>query len=171
MERNIRDKVDNYINDFKQNIQSWINDNNIRIMINDENQKNEFIQYMIDFPALELTTQDFQRRKRIKNNIPDYNRCIALKCNGERCSRRQKNNDTNFCGTHIKGSPYGTINQNLTKKKEKVELFLQEINGIHRYIDNDGNIYCTNDIMNNNDTPKIIGTYTILDNNYIINLN
>ena len=90
MERNIKNKVEFYINDFKSNIQNWILENNAEIIINNENNTNDFLQYMLDFPFIDFSKDDFQRRKRIKNNIPDYNRCIALKCNGERCSRRQK---------------------------------------------------------------------------------
>ena len=168
MERNIRLKVENYVNDFKTNLQTWINENDIEIKMNNEDKKNDFIQYMLDFPNVELSKEDFQRRKRIKNNIPDYNRCIALKCNGDRCSRRQKDDQTNFCGTHIKGSPYGTITETTVKKKEKIQLWLQEINGIHRYIDDKGNIYCTNDILTNIECPKIIGKYSITNNIYNI---
>ena len=50
-------------------------------------------------------------RKLIKNNVHDYSRCIALKCNGDRCSRKQKDINTHFCGTHMKGANYGTTQQ------------------------------------------------------------
>lgn len=173
MERNIRSKIDNYINDFKNNLQTWINENNAEICINGIDKQNEFLQYMLDFPNLELEKQDFQKRKRVKNNVPDYNRCIALKCNSERCSRKQKHENTNFCGTHMKGSPYGTIQQKPVElTTEKLQLLLQDINGISRYIDNDGNIYCTEDIMNSSSNPRIIGKYILSENNeYSIVLN
>ena len=80
----------------------------------------------------------------------------------------KKGNDTQFCGTHNKGSPYGTIEQNIEQKKEKIQLWLQEINGIHRYIDGKNNIYCTHDILNNVDTPKIIGKYSVQNDIYSI---
>ena len=117
---------------------------------------------MNDFPNLELDKEDFQKRKRIKNSIPDYNRCIALKCNGERCSRKQKDNNSCFCGTHLKGAPYGTIEkESLVPKKQKIQLWLEEINGISRYIDRNNNVYSTEDIINSSPTPRVIGKYGI----------
>ena len=70
--------MNNYSNDFKLNLQKWLEDNHATIFVNDENKTNDFIQYMNDFPYLVLEKEDFQKRKRIKNNVPDYNRCIAL---------------------------------------------------------------------------------------------
>ena len=173
MERNIRSKIDSYINDFKDNIQTWLSENKAEIIVNGDDKNNDFLQYMLDFPNLELEKQDFQKRKRVKNNVPDYNRCIALKCNGERCSRKQKHDNTCFCGTHMKGSPYGTIEQQpVEQTTEKIQLWLQDINGISRYIDNNGNIYCTEDIMNSTSNPRTIGKYNKNDNNeYSIILN
>ena len=162
MEKNIKQKVNSHTNDFKDNLQQWIQNNNASIIVNGNDKTQEFITYLLDFPNLELEKNDFQKRKRIKNNVPDYNRCIALKCNGERCSRKQKHQDTQFCGTHIKGSPYGNIEQQTNEVvKEKVQLWLQEINGISRYIDDSNNVYCTQDILSNIEHPRIIGKYNI----------
>lgn len=162
MERNIKKKVNNYSNDFKLNIQKWLEDNNATIFVNNENKTNDFVQYMNDFPYLVLEKEDFQKRKRIKNNVPDYNRCIALKCNGERCSRKQKSSDTNFCGTHMKGAPHGTIEkESQVPKKQKVQLWLEEINGISRYIDENFNVYSSEDIINSRENPRIIGKYNV----------
>lgn len=162
MERNIKKKVNNYSNDFKLNLQKWLEDNHATIFVNEENKTNDFIQYMNDFPYLVLEKEDFQKRKRIKNNVPDYNRCIALKCNGDRCSRKQKSSDTNFCGTHMKGAPYGTIEkESQIPKKEKIQLWLEEINGISRYIDEKFNVYSSEDIINSVENPRIIGKYNV----------
>lgn len=162
MEKNIKSKVNNYVNEFKSNLQKWLEENESTIVVNNENKTHDFIQYLNDFPNLQLLKEDFQKRKRIKNNVPDYNRCIALKCNGERCSRKQKHEDTEFCGTHMKGAPYGTIQQdNITPKKTKVQLWLEEINGISRYIDNNYNIYSSEDIKNNEATPRVIAKYGV----------
>ena len=171
MEKNIRTKLDHYSRDFKDNLKRWIDDNNATIIINtetgQEEKTNAFIQYMFDYPVIELSKTDFQKRKRIKNNVPDYSRCIALKCNGDRCSRKQKDINTHFCGTHMKGSPYGTVEQQKNQvKKEQVKLWLQEINGISRYIDEHTNIYCTEDIINSCVNPRIIGNYKICENGF-----
>ena len=162
MERNIKKKINNYTNDFKLNLQKWLQDNNATIFVNQETKTYDFIQYMNDFPNLELEKEDFQKRKRIKNNVPDYNRCIALKFNGERCSRKQKTNETCFCGTHMKGAPYGTIEkESQVPKKQKVQLWLEEINGISRYIDKNFNVYSSEDIINASQSPRIIGKYGV----------
>jgi len=167
MEKNIRAKIDSYECDFKDNLKQWLIDNDAYIICgNTTDRTNEFIQHLSDFPRLELTVQDFQKRKRIKNNVPDYNRCIAMKCNGERCSRKQKGEGSQFCGTHIKGAPHGTFESNQqTCKKKQVNLWLQEINGISRYIDDSKNIYSTQDIINKVNPPKIIGKYGIKHDN------
>ena len=162
MERNIKKKVNNYSNDFKLNIQKWLHYYLPTIFVNNENKTNDFVQYMNDFPYLVLEKEDFQKRKRIKNNVPDYNRCIALKCNGERCSRKQKSSDTNFCGTHMKGAPHGTIEkESQVPKKQKVQLWLEEINGISRYIDENFNVYSSEDIINSRENPRIIAKYNV----------
>ena len=167
MEKNIRSKIINYEGEFKDNLKKWLLDNDASIICgNTSDRTNEFIQHLSDFPRLDLTTQDFQKRKRIKTNVPDYNRCIAMKCNGERCSRKQKHSETQFCGTHLKGAPHGTFtsNQEINKKKQ-VNLWLQEINGIARYIDDNNNIYSTQDIIDKVNPPKIIGKYDIKSDN------
>ena len=166
MEKNIRSKIQDHNKEFKENLTQWLHSMNATIQVGDEVRTNEFLQYMSDFPDLELDKIDFQKRKRIKNNVPDYNRCIALKCNGERCSRKQKHDNTQFCGTHIKGAPHGTLtsNQEINKKRQ-VNLWLQEINGISRYIDENKNIYSTQDIINKVNPPKIIGKYGIKPDN------
>ena len=58
---------------------------------------------------MELTQEDFVKRKRIKNSVPLYERCMALKSNGKQCTRRKKGN-CKFCGTHIKGTQNGVVN-------------------------------------------------------------
>jgi tRNA(Met) C34 N-acetyltransferase TmcA len=173
MEKNIRSKIQDHNKDFKENLTQWLHSMNATIQVGDEVKTNEFLQYMSDFPDLELDKIDFQKRKRIKNNVPDYNRCIALKCNGERCSRKQKNESVSFCGTHLKGANYGTTQQQEEKRKvEKIQLWLQEINGIMRYIDNSFNVYCMEDILNQVEQPRIIGTYSLrADKSYYMNQN
>ena len=163
MEKNIRNKISTYEDNFKDNLKQWMMNNDASIICgNTADKTNEFLQHLSDFPSLELNSQDFQKRKRIKNNVPDYNRCIAMKCNGERCSRKQKNEDTQFCGTHIKGAPHGTFtnNQEVNKKKQ-VNLWLQDFMGVSRYIDDSDNVYSPPDIINKVNPPRIIGKYGI----------
>lgn len=159
MEKNIRSKITIYESEFKDNLRQWLLANDACIICAKTTDKtNDFIQHLSDFPRLLLSGQDFEKRKRVKNNVPDYNRCIAMKCNGERCSRKQKQDGTQFCGTHIKGVPHGTFtsNQEINKKRQ-INLWLQEINGISRYIDENNNVYSTQDIVGKVNPPKIIG--------------
>ena len=166
MEKNIRQKVNEHMEKMKKSIQTWIEQNDASIQVGQVNRTNDFVQFMIDFPNIELSKEDFQKRKRLKNNVPDFNRCVALKCNGERCSRRQKHEGVQFCGTHMKGAHYGTTQQlQEHKQTETIQLWLQDINGISRYIDNKNNIYCMEDILNSVETPRIIGQYGIRENN------
>lgn len=169
MEKNIRLKVNSHSEKMKTNIEKWIKSENASITVEGKDKTSEFIRYMNDFPDIELNKEDFQKRKRLKNNVPEYNRCIALKCNGERCSRKQKNDFVSFCGTHLKGANYGTTTQTYQDKKtEKIQLFLQEINGISRYIDNSNNIYCMEDIVNSSKTPRIIGKCKLQGESYVM---
>jgi len=66
------------------------------------------MQYIFDYETLVLDPDNFKKRKRIKNSIPNYERCCALRCDNDRCTRKKKKNEY-FCGTHSKGTPYGTI--------------------------------------------------------------
>lgn len=162
MERNLKQKVDVYCNEFKTNIQAWFNENYCHIINQEtgENMTNAFISYMLDFQNLQLDKDDFKKRHRVKNTVPNFCRCVALKGDGTRCSRRQKDETTNLCGTHIKGTNFGIIQDTDNNTKiEKIKLWLEEINGIAQYIDNQNNVYSTDDIMNNVDVPRIISKY------------
>ena len=55
-----------------------------------------------------LSKEDFQKRKRVKNVVPQFERCGAKRANGEQCTRRKKD-DSCFCGTHVKGTPHGEV--------------------------------------------------------------
>tara|TARA_Y100000589_G_C26797887_1_gene484510 strand:- start:36 stop:569 length:534 start_codon:yes stop_codon:yes gene_type:complete len=162
MKKKISTKVDNYLIQFKNDIKKWIHENKINITHeNNENKLSEFLQYVYDYNSIEFTDNDFQKRKRIKNKVPDCNRCCALKSNGERCSRKVKiDSNTNYCGTHIKGIPYGSTltnkEENMKEKNKKVEIWIQEVNGISWYIDKDLNVYDVNDIRDGSNDPKII---------------
>ena len=88
------------------------------------------------------------------------NRCNALRANNEQCTRRRKEG-CEFCGTHTKGTPHGliqNINQNNDNTK-KHQVYATEVQGIVYYIDNNKNVYNTEDIMNNISDPQIIATY------------
>lgn len=163
MERNIKEKVNTYCDDFKDIMQKWFQENNaiIQNLETGEDLTTSFMSYMLDYPNLSFNSEDFKKRKRVKNVVPNFCRCVALKFDGTRCSRRRKNENTTLCGTHIKGAAFGIVNDDndQEEKIEKIKLWLEEINGISQYIDDKCNVYSTEDIMNNVDFPRIIAKY------------
>jgi hypothetical protein len=108
------------------------------------------------------------KRKRVKSVVPQYERCNAKRANGEQCTRKRKL-DLCFCGTHEKGRPHGEIDdQQKTNNVKNIEVWVQDIKGIHYYIDDFGNIYKTEDIISNKTNPSIIAKYAKQGNEYNI---
>ena len=88
MEKRITSKTRIYIQNFKEQLKNKIvNDNKLS-----KKDMNDLVQYIYDFPQLTFLPQDFQKRKRVKNIVPYFERCCALRANGEQCTRRKKNN-------------------------------------------------------------------------------
>lgn len=161
MEGRLNKKAEKHIQEFKNAIKNWFVENNCNI-IGDCNTS-EFLKFMFDFDTLSFNKEDFQKRKRIKNTVPCNDRCIALRANLEQCTRRKKDG-LKFCGTHEKGTPCGIIenktNNELCVPCKKLEIWIQEIKGIYYYIDDFGNIYNHDDIMQNKRSPLVIAKYT-----------
>ena len=158
MERNIKVKIDSFSLNFKQNIKTWLNDKKV-IDSDSIDITQEFIQFIYDYETLVLESDDFKKRKRIKNQIPNYERCCALRCNTERCTRKKKK-DCEYCGTHNKGTTYGTIDDvGKSDKVKKISIWLEEINGIHQYIDENQNVYSTEDMNEGINPPRIISNW------------
>jgi hypothetical protein len=118
------------------------------------------LQFIYDYDRLSFNKEDFQKRKRVKNFVPIYDRCCAKRASDEQCTRRKKDG-FEFCGTHIKGTPHGVVDtQNETKNTtQKVEVYAQDIQGIIYYIDKNNNVYQAEDIISNKINPKIIAKY------------
>lgn len=173
MEKRISKKVDHYITEFKNEIKEWCMSKGINMINKDnENLLSEFLQYIYDYDSLKLCEEDFKKRKRVKNVVPHFERCIGLRANGEQCTRRKKEGHT-FCGTHVKGTPHGTIdNQNNNNPShqniKKVEVWVQEIQGISYYIDAYCNVYRPEDIISNSLRPNVINKYRIENGQYVI---
>ena len=169
MENRITKKIETHLLDFKNDVKEWFNDNNSDIC--GTCSRSDFLKFIFNYNSILLAKDDFQKRKRVKNNVPIQIRCCAKRANGEQCTRRKKN-DNDFCGTHIKGIPYGKIESNsiiipLVKQKK---IWVQDIKGIHYYIDANGNIYDHEDVLANKKNPQIITQYTknIIDDTYHI---
>lgn len=165
MEKRINDKIDTYIVGFKQEL--------LKLLGQHECMNAEIDNFIQSYKTLHLGKEDFVRRKRIKNVVPYFERCCAKRANGERCTRRKKD-DEQFCGTHIKAQPHGvfdvmedeTTTQNTMKK---IVVKAQDIKGIIYYIDDFTNVYEPHDILNGVSNPKIIAKYVQNpDNTYSI---
>ena len=165
MERRLNKKTETYITDFKDNIREKATS----LGIANESQVNQLIQYIYDYDRLCFTKEDFQKRKRIKNVVPFFDRCCAKRATNEQCTRRKKEG-SEYCGTHMKGTPHGVIdNQNNNKQTtQKIEVVAKDIQGIIYYIDYNNNVYQAEDIIINKVNPKIIAKYVKHGDHYSI---
>jgi len=156
MEKRLNKKLELWITGFKDNIREKAN----QIGISKNDQTNQLIQYIYDYDRLTFGKEDFQKRKRVKNVVPFFDRCCAKRASNEQCTRRKKDG-IEYCGTHMKGTPHGIIDsQNDTKPNtQKIEVWAQDIQGIVYYIDKAYNVYQAEDIIINKLNPKIIAKY------------
>ena len=162
MEQRANKKITAFMNDFKSKI----------ILNHTEMTDNNFKNFIDDYELFQLTAEDFIKRKRVKNFVPKFDRCIARRANNEQCTRRKKDN-CSFCGTHQKGQPHGIITNSDKDNyvETKIEINTQDINGIIYYIDANNNVYDPQDILNGKTNPQIISKYEKKDGKfYIINI-
>lgn len=166
MERRLAKKIETHQISFKNDIKEWVI-KNLSNIDNDDTRK--LLTYIYDYPNLSLTKEDFQKRKRVKNTVPQFERCTAKRASGEQCTRRKKNGSC-FCGTHIKGTPHGVVDDSdePAQQVKKVEVWVQEIKGINYYIDSDNNVYLPEDIISNSKSPRVIGNWELNDGEYSI---
>ena len=168
MERNLNQKIANHISDLKSNITQWLETNQLTVVDSTgKNRMNDLLRNISDYQTLELSKEDFKRRTRIKTIIPTYERCCALRLNGEQCTRKNKTGER-FCGTHLKGLPYGQIQEYPKIVQEKIEIQLEEICGIHQYIDPVGNVYSSEDILNSIPNPRVISHWKKVNGEFVI---
>jgi hypothetical protein len=156
MEKRLNEKAKNYITSFKDNIREKAK----QMGMSNNEQMNQLLQYIYDYDRLSFSKEDLQKRKRVKNFVPIFDRCCAKRASCEQCTRRKKDG-SEYCGTHMKGTPHGIIDiQNENKvNTQKVEVWVQDIQGIVYYIDKCNNVYQAEDIVSNKINPKIIAKY------------
>jgi hypothetical protein len=153
MEKRLNKVIETYITNFKNDIKNKVVDLDV-----EKTKLNDILEYIFDYNRLTFSKEDFVKRKRVKNSIPQLNRCNAKRANGEQCTRRRKVN-CEFCGTHYKGVPYGSIqllDTNEEQPNNKVEVIAEDINGIIYYVDKYNNVYKTEDILSGKENPEII---------------
>jgi len=156
MERRLNKKVETYITTFKDSIR----EKSTQLGLSNDIKSTQLLQYIYDYDRLSFGKEDFQKRKRVKNFVPIYDRCCAKRAAGEQCTRRRKDG-SEYCGTHMKGTPHGIMDTSDEPKVNttKVEVWAQDIQGIVYYIDKFNNVYDTADIIKNQVNPKIIAKY------------
>jgi len=156
MERRLNKKIETYIGEFKDSVREKATQ--LGLTIGDAN--NQLLQHIFDYERLTFQKDDFQKRKRVKNVVPFFDRCCAKRANNEQCTRRKKDG-CEFCGTHSKGTPHGIVDSQDEEKPttQKVEVWAQDIQGIIYYIDKFGNVYQAEDIVVNKQNPAIIAKY------------
>ena len=153
MEKKLQQKVDDYMNALMEKMEQQIEKTNIS-----KDEKMEIIEFMKSYEKLNIEKDDLVKRKRSHVSIPGSSRCVSKRSDGEQCSRRKKDG-CDYCGTHAKGSPYGTFNEESVSVMSKVSVWAQEIGGILYYIDLEDNVYNTEDIINNKSNPRIVAKY------------
>ncbi len=166
MERRINKKIENYISDFKEGIKKKTTE----LELTGDEKVSVLLQFIYDYERFCLTKEDFMKRKRVKNAVHLSDRCCAKRANGEQCTRRRKDENSEYCGTHLKGTPHGICDfkEEIKPQGQKIEIWGQDIQGIIYYIDNNNNVYQVEDIMKGNMNPKIIAKYVKNGENYSI---
>lgn len=165
MEKRLNKKLESYITSFKDNIREKATD----MGMTKNEQVNNLLQFIYDYDRLSFSKEDFQKRKRVKNFVPIFDRCCAKRASCEQCTRRKKEG-SEYCGTHMKGTPHGIIDAQDEPKNntQKVEVWAQDIQGIVYYIDKNNNVYQAEDIVGNKINPKIIAKYLKTNEHYTI---
>ncbi len=165
MERRLNKKLETYITSFKDNIREKAT----QLGLSSDVKSTQLLQYIYDYDRLSFGKEDFQKRKRVKNHVPIYDRCCAKRATNEQCTRRRKEG-SEYCGTHMKGTPHGIMDTQQDSKvnTQKIEVWAQDIQGIVYYIDKFNNVYDTADIIKNQVNPKIIAKYVKTGESYSI---
>jgi len=166
MEKRINKKFECYISEFKDNVKEKAS----MLGLTTESASCQLVQYIYDYERFALTKDDFMKRKRVKNVVHLSERCCAKRANNEQCTRRRKDNTTEYCGTHLKGTPHGICEFNEDSKPQghSIEVWAQDIQGIIYYIDKLHNVYQAEDILFGKVNAKIIAKYVKVGDIYSI---
>lgn len=146
MENRVKKKITNYVNSFKDDLAKVLNDQDIDVAV-----RQAMMQYITSYERLHLTEDDFSKRKRVKNHVPEYDRCCARRADGMQCTRKRKD-EHEYCGTHLKGTPHGELKIEASNAKKKLNLSLVMCDGISHYTDENGKIYSAEFVLNNSNT-------------------
>jgi hypothetical protein len=173
-----------YFVQFKENIQKKV----VELSFQQEKDKiQELLEYVYEYssypfelpsPASNTThpsTKPHTPKKRVKPPVTQENRCRAKLSNGGQCSR-QRLKEGQLCGSHHKVQPYGLVTvcsttfskNNKEQELNSHEVFAVEIQGLVYYVDHVGNVFHTEDVMNDVPNPAIIAQYVKTPTGYSI---
>ena len=141
--------LEKYLIQFKDHIKQKATE----MDFNEKSKINDLIEYVYEYERLTFSKDDFVKRKRVQNTIPEDSRCIANKSCNERCTRRRKDG-SEYCGTHHK---HTTIEGHDPVKK--MDVIAKEMEGIVYYVDDFQNVYRTEDILNEKENPRVVAKY------------
>jgi len=154
VEKKINKKITSFFIQFKNDIKEKVHELNLNPI-----KRDTLLKFLYDYERISIGKEDLQKRKRVKNVVPMFERCTAKRACGEQCTRRKKS-PHQLCGTHIKGTPHGIVEMSESQDKiKKIEIWAQDIKGIVYYIDQDFNVYNTKDIFENKTDPRIIAKW------------
>ena len=167
MEKRLNTKLEKFLLQMKEDVRTKISE----IYPKEKPAEiNELMEYVYEYERMTFEKDDFIKRKRVKNSIPNNNRCAAKRANGEQCTRRRRE-DCEFCGTHYKGAPHGLMSDlTPTNNTKQLEIFAEDISGIIYYMDKQNNVYKITDILEGKEDPGMIGKYTKHGSEYKITL-
>ena len=158
-------RIADYVVEFKKTIKEKA----LELNFSENGKIQDLVEFIYNYDRLVLSKEDVSKRKRVKNTIPNTNRCHAKRANGEQCTRKQKEGHC-FCGTHVKGTPHGIMNNETEQENTYVigEVTAEDINGIVYYLDKHGHIFSTEDVLNGIPNPKVVGKYIIQNGTYVV---
>ena len=165
MDRKLNKRIADYVVEFKKTIKEKA----LELNFSENGKIQDLVEFIYNYDRLVLSKEDVSKRKRVKNTIPNTNRCHAKRANGEQCTRKQKEGHC-FCGTHVKGTPHGIMNNETEQENTYVigEVTAEDINGIVYYLDKHGHIFSTEDVLNGIPNPKVVGKYIIQNGTYVV---
>ena len=149
MDKRMNMLLENYLIHFKNHIKQKATE----LDFSEKSKVNDLLEYVYEYERLTFSKDDFVKRKRVQNTIPEDSRCIANKSCNERCTRRRKEG-SEYCGTHHKNS--------ITESKDtpkKLDVIAKEMEGIVYYVDDFQNVYRTEDILNEKENPQVVAKY------------
>ena len=85
MERRLNKRAEIYTTMFKDDIR----EKTVQLGM-DDTKTTQLLQFIYDYDRLSFNKDDFQKRKRVKNFVPIFDRCCAKRASTEQCTRRKK---------------------------------------------------------------------------------